>query len=134
MALTYATGAYSSDTLTELARDAAVGSKAAREIDLALTNLVKQTFIALSGHKSAFPSIDSVVKECRDKGWKVQADWQSGRQLSVALWKGEEQKVQATLLFATEGDPLMSIPGVPSTPKALNSLCSDYDLGKPGGE
>lgn len=128
LALTYADDAYPRDSLARLTTDAPAGGSAAHSIDMAITNLVKQTFTAISGHTSGFPNINSVVKRCRDEGIKVQADWEAGRQLSVAIWWGDTPKVQATLVFGTDGNPKESIPGIWSTPEGLKAMCSDYSL------
>lgn len=130
LALTYADGAYSKESLSRNSSKARPNSQSAKELDLVITNLVKQTFIALNGQPSAFPSVDSVVNDYRKNGTQVKADWVTGRQLTVALWKDGFPKIQATLLFGTDGDTTMSIPGVFSTPAGLKSMISDYSIGQ----
>lgn len=134
LAFTNADGESSAGTIKNIL---AGGARCPEDINTAITNLVKQTLMAVSGHQSEDSSVNSIVKRCRDEEWKFQADWQNGRQLTVAIWKKDWPIVQATILFtgtSKPGDPAKSIPGVPTTPEGLNSLCSDYKLGDPGGK
>lgn len=98
-----------------------------------ITELVKQTFIAVAGNSSEFPShasknpgIHSVVDECRRQGVRVEAEWVTGRDMYVTVGSKGDPLSRASIAFCKNWFDLDDIPGISGYRPDLVRLCTTY--------